>query len=259
MNGWGSGETAERRRQFVRPARADSRQPEAAQRGHASLAVVARGRRLDEPDQRGACGSRAACSTHTPSAATASPGRSSCGAGRSGRRLAAGVAQGAKEVTVGPVKDIAVQPGDLVSLLIGPRDGNHACDLTAVDLTLAGGGRDVEPGAGGFARRARGQSPRRCAGQSRRLALLHRARQGRPRRASDPGRLAAGPVAIGGDRGGTATAGARPGSSAQVGPAGGERQSGWPAVSPALIAARTARRAPSGWKGAKRGRPAAVV
>ena len=32
--------------------------------------------------------------------------------------------------------------GDLVSLLIGPRDGNHACDLTAVDLTLAGGGRE---------------------------------------------------------------------------------------------------------------------
>ena len=45
-------------------------------------------------------------------------------------------------VAVGPVKDVAVQPGDLVSLLIGPRDGNHACDLTAVDLTLAGGGRE---------------------------------------------------------------------------------------------------------------------
>ena len=58
------------------------------------------------------------------------------------QKLAAGVAQGAKEVTVGPVKDVAVQPGDLVSLLIGPRDGNHACDLTAVDLTLAGGGRE---------------------------------------------------------------------------------------------------------------------
>ena len=32
--------------------------------------------------------------------------------------------------------------GDLVSILIGPRDGNHSCDLTAVDLTLAGGGRE---------------------------------------------------------------------------------------------------------------------
>ena len=67
------------------------------------------------------------------------------------QKLAAGIAQGAKIVTVGPVKDVSVQPGDLVSLLIGPRDGNHACDLTAVDLTLAGGGRawdlarDVSP------------------------------------------------------------------------------------------------------------------
>ena len=67
------------------------------------------------------------------------------------QRLAAGVAQGAKEVTVGPVTEIAVRRGDLVSLLIGPRDGNHACDLTAVDLTLAGDGlewnlaREVSP------------------------------------------------------------------------------------------------------------------
>ena len=56
--------------------------------------------------------------------------------------LAAGVAQGAKEVSFGPLKDIAVQRGDLVSLLIGPRDGNHSCDLTAIDLTLDGGGRE---------------------------------------------------------------------------------------------------------------------
>ena len=56
--------------------------------------------------------------------------------------LAAGVSQRANEVTVGPVKDIAIQRGDLVSLLIGPRDGNHACDLTAVDLTLDAGGPD---------------------------------------------------------------------------------------------------------------------
>ncbi len=58
------------------------------------------------------------------------------------QRLAAGVGQGAKEVTIGPLKEIAVQRGDLVSLVIGPRDGNHACDLTAVDLTLFGAGRE---------------------------------------------------------------------------------------------------------------------
>jgi hypothetical protein len=67
------------------------------------------------------------------------------------QRLAAGTAQGATEARVGPVTEIAVQPGDLVSLVIGPRDGNHACDLTAVDLTVAGKGvdwdlaRDVSP------------------------------------------------------------------------------------------------------------------
>jgi hypothetical protein len=58
------------------------------------------------------------------------------------QRLAAGVAQGAKEVAVDPVKDLAVEPGDLISLFLGPRDGNHACDLTEVDMTLAGGGRE---------------------------------------------------------------------------------------------------------------------
>src|SRR5262249_18408052 len=42
-------------------------------------------------------------------------------------------------------------PGDLVSLLVGPRDGNHSCDLTAVDLTLTADGKtwdlaaDVSP------------------------------------------------------------------------------------------------------------------
>ena len=50
------------------------------------------------------------------------------------QRLATGTAAGAKSVTVGPVDQLAVQPGDLVSLLIGPRDGNHACDLTDVDF-----------------------------------------------------------------------------------------------------------------------------
>jgi hypothetical protein len=67
------------------------------------------------------------------------------------QKLAAGIAQGAKVVAVGPVEEVSVQAGDLISLLIGPRDGNHACDLTAVDLTLAGDGRrwdlarDVSP------------------------------------------------------------------------------------------------------------------
>src|SRR5262249_36719353 len=57
--------------------------------------------------------------------------------GNTRQRLAAGTAQGPKEIKIGPLESIAVKPGDLVSLLIGPRDRNHACDLTAVDLTVA--------------------------------------------------------------------------------------------------------------------------
>ncbi len=58
------------------------------------------------------------------------------------QKLAAGIAQGGAVVTVGPVSNVAVQPGDLISILIGPRDGNHSCDLTAIDLTLSGGGHE---------------------------------------------------------------------------------------------------------------------
>jgi hypothetical protein len=70
------------------------------------------------------------------------------------QRLASGIAQGSKPVSPAPVENLAIQTGDVVSLLIGPRDANHSCDLTAVDLTLtslAEGGRawdlakDVSP------------------------------------------------------------------------------------------------------------------
>ncbi|MEY2410198.1 MAG: hypothetical protein QOF48_2868, partial [Verrucomicrobiota bacterium] len=70
------------------------------------------------------------------------------------QRLASGTAQGAKEIQVGPIEDFAVQSGDLISMLIGPRDGNHSCDLTDVELILKSSGeqgrewsltRDVSP------------------------------------------------------------------------------------------------------------------
>ncbi len=54
--------------------------------------------------------------------------------GTTRKRLAAGVAQGAKEPKIDPV-EISVKEGDVVSLVIGPR-ANHSCDLTAVDLML---------------------------------------------------------------------------------------------------------------------------
>jgi hypothetical protein len=56
--------------------------------------------------------------------------------GANRQRLAAGVAQGGREIKPAPIGNLVVEPGDLVSLLIGPRDGNHSCDLTAVDLTV---------------------------------------------------------------------------------------------------------------------------
>ena len=56
--------------------------------------------------------------------------------GNTRQHLAAGTAQGGKEVKFGPIADVVVQPGDWVSLLVGPRDGNHSCDMTAIDLDL---------------------------------------------------------------------------------------------------------------------------
>jgi hypothetical protein len=52
------------------------------------------------------------------------------------KRLAAGVAQGTKENKIEPLANVTIESGDLVSLVIGPRDGNHSCDLTAVEVKL---------------------------------------------------------------------------------------------------------------------------
>lgn len=61
--------------------------------------------------------------------------------GNTRRRLAQGIAHGGAVQSIGPIENIGARTGDLVSLIIGPRDGNHSCDLTAIDLTLAGGER----------------------------------------------------------------------------------------------------------------------
>lgn len=60
--------------------------------------------------------------------------------GATRQRLAAGIAQGNKEVKIGPLEGVAIHKGDLVSLLIDPRDENHSCDLTAVDMELKSDG-----------------------------------------------------------------------------------------------------------------------
>ena len=64
--------------------------------------------------------------------------------GNTRQRLAAGIAHGATVVKIGPLEKIAVQAGDAVSLVINPRDGNHSCDLTAIDLKLNDGTREWE-------------------------------------------------------------------------------------------------------------------
>jgi hypothetical protein len=56
--------------------------------------------------------------------------------GATRQRLAEGTAQGGGAVTVGPIEALAVQPGDLVSVLVDPRNGDHACDLTDLELVL---------------------------------------------------------------------------------------------------------------------------
>ncbi|MBL9134462.1 MAG: DUF1592 domain-containing protein [Verrucomicrobiales bacterium] len=53
------------------------------------------------------------------------------------RRLDAGTVQGSKPAPARVIDDLRVLPGDLLSVLVGPRDGNHACDLTAIELEIA--------------------------------------------------------------------------------------------------------------------------
>lgn len=64
--------------------------------------------------------------------------------GATKQRLATGTAQGNTEAKINPIENLAVRAGDLVSLLIGPRDGNHACDLTAIDLKLTSSGAGAQ-------------------------------------------------------------------------------------------------------------------
>ncbi len=56
--------------------------------------------------------------------------------GATRQRLAEGLAQGGRVGLINRSEGLAVQPGDLVSLLVGPRDGNHSCDLTNLELSL---------------------------------------------------------------------------------------------------------------------------
>ena len=61
--------------------------------------------------------------------------------GTTRQSLAAGFSQGANEVKFGPLENMALEPGDVLALIVSPRDGSHSCDLTAVDLTVTGGNK----------------------------------------------------------------------------------------------------------------------
>ena len=56
--------------------------------------------------------------------------------GATRQQLASGIAAGNKPPIIAPIESLSVHPGDLVSLVIGPRDGNHSCDLTDIELVF---------------------------------------------------------------------------------------------------------------------------
>ncbi len=105
------------------------------------------------PKLQAAVGWRSPVAAHLRVEATITHAHPECGNGvtwslelRRGatrQRLATGTSQGGTPVNAGPFDNLAVQPGDLISVLIGPRDGNHSCDLTAVDLVLASSGENA--------------------------------------------------------------------------------------------------------------------
>lgn len=57
--------------------------------------------------------------------------------GHSRQRLAAGIVHGGQPVKIPEIKNQRVRTGELVSLLIGPRDGNHSCDLTDIEFKMS--------------------------------------------------------------------------------------------------------------------------
>lgn len=52
--------------------------------------------------------------------------------------LAGGNTAGATLIPIGPVENFAVRKGDVIALVIAPREANHSCDLTTINLALKG-------------------------------------------------------------------------------------------------------------------------
>jgi len=51
--------------------------------------------------------------------------------------LASGFSNGANDVAIGPIDKLLVRAGNEITIIVEPRDGNHSCDLTNIDLTIA--------------------------------------------------------------------------------------------------------------------------
>lgn len=71
--------------------------------------------------------------------------------GHTSEVLASGVTKGATVLPMGSFENVRIEPGQVIALVIGPRDGSHVCDLTAINLTLNDGkttwdlAKDVSP------------------------------------------------------------------------------------------------------------------
>jgi hypothetical protein len=57
--------------------------------------------------------------------------------GNGTRTLAEGIAQDGTIHSIPPIENIAIRAGDVLALAVSPRDGDHTCDLTALELTLS--------------------------------------------------------------------------------------------------------------------------
>ena len=56
--------------------------------------------------------------------------------------LASGTSNAGQATPIGPFDSIQLRRGDVVSVVVGARDGNHSCDLTAVDFAIRSDDRE---------------------------------------------------------------------------------------------------------------------
>ncbi|MCB1208166.1 MAG: DUF1592 domain-containing protein, partial [Verrucomicrobiales bacterium] len=65
--------------------------------------------------------------------------------------LASGDIRSLTPVPIGPIEGVHISAGQVIAVVVNPKDGNHSCDLTAVNLSLSDGkmtwdlGKDVSP------------------------------------------------------------------------------------------------------------------